>query len=570
MSAKQTKKLLYRKRRSGLRRFGLFLVVFAAIGGGVMILKSSAATTYVAYPPHRAACTQNSPSKTFVKPGEKFTAVVSMQNTGTSNFSAYYGFILSEFNNDTSTNYWNASGGTLSGDVTAGGTATFNLTATAPSQPATYPFNWAMAIVYNGILHDPCSGGLARTVTVKNPPVASLNLNGQPSNISVTQGAGLTLSWSASNGATLCVGFGNWSGYKTPPSGGTENRSGDTDAVGTKTYSLQCSNEVGASAVVTRTVVVNAAPAAPAPTPTTSAPKPTTQTPQPTSSSSTPVAVVTTDTTPPSIPANFQATYGDTVVDLRWDSSTDDRGVRSYELERSTDQVVWQKIGDVITDQTYGDEDVNFQTKYFYRLRAVDSSGNVSGNATVEITTGSFEPNAKDGESLVLTSDDGVAKVTIPSGALTEAASCDLKTSGYLAPTVKNYASVSGPYELLCKLSSGSRLTVFAQPVTVQVNLSDAQKKRYGDLKLYTHSSDWQVVKDVSADNSFVLGDSSDFAILAKTKKTPLWQKVLITIVVIAAVIGVGLIGLTRLYRLRLRRQIEQQNRDSYYKERGY
>ncbi len=571
MPAKRRKKPLYQRRHLGLHKLGLFLVVFSVIGGGIMLLKSSAATTYATYPPHHAACTQNTATtpynNSYARPGQRFTAQVKMKNDGTSNFSPNYGFILVEFNNGAATNYWKASGGTLAGDVTPGNTATFNLTVTAPSQVGSYGFNWAMYIIYNGILREPCTG---KVLTVKNPPAASLNLNSQASNISLTQGAGLTLSWSASNGPTGCTASGSWSGARAVS--GSENRSGDTATVGTKTYTLQCANQVGSGSSITRTVTVNAAPPPASPTP---SPAPSTSSPKPSpttgaASNNNPVPVVTTDTTPPSAPGNFQAAYNENVVDLRWDAATDDRGVSGYQLERSLDQSQWQTIGETINGTAYTDQDVNFQTTYYYRLRAIDESGNASANAEAQVATGSFAPNAKSEEALVLTSDDGVAVVTVPAGALNEAASCDLRSSKYLSPNAKGYASISGPYELLCKLASGSRVTAYAQPVTVQVILSDSQKKQYTDYKFYTRESDWAEIREVSADNSFVLGNSNDFALMGKTKKTPLWQKILITLFVIAAVAGAGLVGLTRLYRWRLKRQIEQKNRDNYNKERGY
>ena len=163
-----------------------------------------------------------------------------------------------------------------------------------------------------------------------------------------------------------------------------------------------------------------------------------------------------------------------------------------------------------------------------------------------------------------------MAKVTIPSGAIDGVASCGLSNSEYLAPNVKYYNSVTVPYELSCKLANSDRVTVFAKPVTIQITLSDSQKKQYGELKAYTWSSDWQEITDLSEDNSFALGESSDFAILGKTKSTPLWQKILVIILILAAVIGAGLIALKQIYFWRVRKQIKRQNQDSYNKERGY
>lgn len=562
MWLKRKHKGAYGQRHLKIHRIGLFLLGFAVIGGGVMLLKSSATTGYVAYPPHLSSCVSVTPSKTFVLPGQKFTAVVVMKNVGTSTWGPSGAFIIDEVNNGVETNNWKAQPLLMTYDVGPGGKATFNLTLTAPSTQGFYHFNWSMAILYNGILKGGCTG---RQIIVVNPPVVSLNVNNQASNISITQGSGLTLSWTATNGPTACTASDSWSGAKSPPAGGTENRTADTATPGTRVYSLQCTNYVGTSTKISRSVVVNPAPVSPAPPGT----KPPASNPRP-PASSTSVPLVSTDTTPPAAPTNFQANYSESLVNLSWDSANADQGVKSYELERSTDQSQWQRLGDTITDTVFTDSDIKFDTTYYYRLRAIDGSTNASSNSSTQVTTGGFEPNINAGDELSLTSDDGVAKVTIPSGAIDGVASCNLLSSEYLAPNLKDYSSVTGPYELLCKLANGDRVTVFTKPVSVQITLSKSQKKQYSAIKAYTWSSDWQEVKDLSEDNSFALGESSDFAILGKTKSTPLWQKILVIILILAAVIGAGLIALKQIYFWRVRKQIKRQNQDSYNKERGY
>lgn len=536
-----------------------------------MIFKSSAATQWVSdyKQPHGSLCTSVVPSRSVVKPGDKFTAVVTMKNTGTSNFSPNY-FFLTEFNNEVATNYWKATYQLLTKDILPNQTATFNLGLTAPSTIGNYDFNWAMGVVYKGYVHNPCTG---YKVLVLPPPSVSLSLNGQNSNISVTQGASLAISWTASLWPTSCTASGNWSGSKSPPSGNTINITGDTATPGTKTYSLQCSNAYGPSSTVTRTVVVNPAPT-PNPTPP-SGTSPTTSSPSSPSSSTTrstnkPVPAVVVDTLPPTPPGNFKAEFKESVVELAWETSTDDFGVSGYELERSANQTDWQKIGNLITKEFYSDTDVGFQSTYYYRLKAIDESGNASQNVTTEITTGSFSANVKAEEGIVLTSEDEVVQVTIPKSALSEQASCDLRQSDILHPGIEKFVSVTGPYELLCKLESGERVHVYNEPVIVQITLNESQKKQYSDLKVFTMKNDWEEVLDVSEDNSFVLGDSTDFAIMGKLKKTPLWQKILAILFVVAAIIGIGMVGLTQIYRYRLKKQIEKHNQDAYNKERGY
>ncbi len=564
---KSTKSKSY-KRQSRLTKVGLFMLGFSILGGSIMLFKSSAAIVFVG-DPHRATCIQNTPSKTFVKPGSTFTGVVKMQNTGSSTWGPSYGMGLAEYSSAAGNGkvIWNASGTSLTRDYAPGETATFNLTLKAPDTPSTHTFNWGMYITFQGYLHQPCPDV---PITIKNAPVSSVVLNNQPSNISVTKGAGLTIGWSASNGATSCVASGNWSGAKSP-NGGSENHTGDTSSVGTKSYALKCSNEVGAGATATRTAVVNAPPSTTNPPPGSGTnPPPSSTTPRGRTSNGTPASGGAVDTTPPSAPSNFQAKFSDSVVDLSWDQSTDDFGVSSYELERSTDAIEWQKIGNTITGGSYGDTDVGFQSTYYYRIKALDESGNASPTATTEITTGSFEPNVKAEDGITLTSEDGITQVIIPASALSEQASCDLRQSNTLHPGIEKFVVVSGPYELLCKLESGEKVSVYKEPVMVKVLLNDSQKKQYSQLKFFTLKNDWEEVLDASKDSSFVLGDATDFVIMGKLKTTPLWQKILITLFIAGAIIGGGLVGLTQLYRWRLRRQIEQQNQKAYNNERGY
>lgn len=573
MPPRKSKKPNNNKRQSILIRIGFFMIGFSAIGGGIMLYKSSAATTWASpyKNPHGAECVAVR-SKAVVKPGEKFTAVVEMKNVGTSTFSERFAVYLSEFNNGTATNYWNVSGGSLlSNDILPNQTATFNLSLTAPAEIGNHDFNWAMAIVWSGAVYNPCTG---HKVLVLPPPSVSLSLNGQNNNIAVTQGSGLTINWSATPLPTSCTASDNWSGSKSPPTAGSQNITADTSTPGTKTYSLQCSNAYGPSTKVSRTVVVNPAPTTSLP-PTsgsvTSPPKTTSPSSiTPRRSSSSPLPAVVVDTSPPSAPTNFQVAFTDSVVNLSWDASTDDFGIAGYELERSSNQTDWQKIGNNISGESYSDSDVGYQSTYYYRLKALDESGNISPSVTAQITTGSFEPNVQAEDGIVLTSDDGVVQVTIPVSALNEQASCDLRQSNILHPGIEKFVSISGPYELICKLESGEKVRVFKEPVTVKIILNDSQNKQYSDLKIFTMKNDWEEVLDISEDSSFVLGDSTDFAIMGKINKTPLWQKILIILFIVSAIIGGGLAGLTQLYRWRLRKQIEQQNQNNYNKERGY
>ena len=94
------------------------------------------------------------------------------------------------------------------------------------------------------------------------------------------------------------------------------------------------------------------------------------------------------DTTAPTVPANFHATAdgGDADVATTWSPSTDDVAVTGYHLERSTDQQSWGTVYDG-TATSYRDDDTAFDTRYYYRVKALDAAGNASDYAVGDVRT---------------------------------------------------------------------------------------------------------------------------------------------------------------------------------------
>lgn len=94
------------------------------------------------------------------------------------------------------------------------------------------------------------------------------------------------------------------------------------------------------------------------------------------------------DTTPPSAPSNLVATVsGTSGIDLSWTASTDNVGVTSYRVHRSTDSVTFVLAG---TSTTTGFADLGLAagTTYHYRVTALDAAGNESAvSNTVQATT---------------------------------------------------------------------------------------------------------------------------------------------------------------------------------------
>jgi subtilisin family serine protease len=88
------------------------------------------------------------------------------------------------------------------------------------------------------------------------------------------------------------------------------------------------------------------------------------------------------DTTPPAAPTNLTATAGDARVDLTWTSNTES-DLAGYNVYRSTTSGgSYSKLNaSLVNTNVYTDWSVNNGTTYHYVVRAVDTSGNESGNS---------------------------------------------------------------------------------------------------------------------------------------------------------------------------------------------
>jgi chitodextrinase len=88
------------------------------------------------------------------------------------------------------------------------------------------------------------------------------------------------------------------------------------------------------------------------------------------------------DTSVPTAPAGLTGTATATKVDLSWTGSTDDVGVKGYEIYRGT------TLLDTSPTTTYSDTTVQANTSYQYTVKAYDAAGNRSGASnTFSVTT---------------------------------------------------------------------------------------------------------------------------------------------------------------------------------------
>ncbi len=90
------------------------------------------------------------------------------------------------------------------------------------------------------------------------------------------------------------------------------------------------------------------------------------------------------DTTEPSAPVLSVADWSASFIDLVWTESTDEVAVYAYDIYRSTDGMLYEKIGRTLApDTTYHDTDVENVEMYYYFVVALDTSFNRSENSNV-------------------------------------------------------------------------------------------------------------------------------------------------------------------------------------------
>lgn len=88
------------------------------------------------------------------------------------------------------------------------------------------------------------------------------------------------------------------------------------------------------------------------------------------------------DTTPPSAPTALTAAPGRTSVALSWGAASDDTGIGGYQVWRSKRATSgFSQVG-TPTGTTYTSDSLARRTTYYFKVRAVDTSGNVGPFST--------------------------------------------------------------------------------------------------------------------------------------------------------------------------------------------
>jgi hypothetical protein len=309
----------------------------------------------------------------------------------------------------------------------------------------------------------------------------------------------------------------------------------------------------------------------PTPTPTVApSPKPTsrppTATPRPGTTATPKPGTTAPDTTPPAVPQGFQALVSgsNAVVALSWEAATDTSGIRAYQLDRSIDQASWSPLADSLTDTSYTDSSAAFGVHYYYRLKATDNAGNASGYATADATTAAFTPTTSGEGSTSYSSSDGLATVEVPTGTTDDSVDCSVETVDATVGS-KSQPVIAGPFQLICKSSTGDVITSFNKPVAWTYNLKDKLDGFANPVALRIDSAGKATKITAKLDKSktlaFSVAGPDATAVLASVKK-PLPFNI---IAVVILILGIGAGVVVWLLRRRQKLNYNDYLRSKYY-----
>jgi hypothetical protein len=287
-------------------------------------------------------------------------------------------------------------------------------------------------------------------------------------------------------------------------------------------------------------------------------------TPKSASSDSTSSSATSTD------PSGFSAlaSGSNAVIDLSWLASTDDSGIADYQLERSIDQINWSVVSSTITSTSYDDSSVDFGVHYYYRIEAIDSAGATSNYVYADATTVAFIGNTEPGGSTSsYTSDDDVATVTLPIGALDNSADCSVTEGASQSFNPLPKKIVVGPYSLVCKNQQGNLIASFNGSLNWKISIK-SKLKGLNDPEVYSldANSKLDVVGNAeytATAASFVFTAASADPVLVLASAAPSFPWSLIfTILLLTGIVGGVLVLILR--------QKQKVNYDEYIRTKYY
>jgi fibronectin type 3 domain-containing protein len=183
------------------------------------------------------------------------------------------------------------------------------------------------------------------------------------------------------------------------------------------------------------------------------------------------------DTTPPNAPTGLGATAGDTKVTLGWNANSES-DLAGYNVYRATTSGgSYTKVnGSLVTSTSYVDTSVANGTKYYYVVRAVDTSTNSSGNSNEASATPTAGPDT--------------TPPPVPSG-LTATAGDGSASLGWGAVSASDLAG----YNLYRSTTSGG-------PYSTKVNSSLITGTSFSDSGLTNGTTYYYVVRSVDSSSN--------------------------------------------------------------------
>ncbi|WP_309892767.1 lamin tail domain-containing protein [Archangium sp.] len=189
----------------------------------------------------------------------------------------------------------------------------------------------------------------------------------------------------------------------------------------------------------------------------------------------------TTDTTAPTAPSSLSASAASSSqVNLAWTGSTDNVGVASYNVYRSTDNFSFSPVASV-SGTSHSDTGRAASTTYYYRVTADDAAGNESAASnTASATTPAATSPAQVIINEILANEPG-SDVTREFVEIVNVGGASIDISGWKVwdSTASRHTFVAGTV-----LGAGKAIVVFGSSAGVPVGLSNGVGASSGQLNL--------------------------------------------------------------------------------------
>ncbi len=206
----------------------------------------------------------------------------------------------------------------------------------------------------------------------------------------------------------------------------------------------------------------------------------------------------TTDTTAPSAPSGLSASAASSSqVNLAWTGSTDNVGVASYNVYRSTNNSTFSPVASV-SGTTHSDTGLTASTTYYYRVTADDAAGNESAasNTASATTSGATTSPAQVILNEILANEPGstTSKEFVE---LVNVGGSSIDISGWSIwdATTKRHTFASGTV-----LGAGKAIVVFGASSGIPTGLTNAVGASTGQLNL-ANGGDTVTVKNAGSTN---------------------------------------------------------------------